>query len=225
MRCAAAWQVMEVYQLCVQHNFVRPSVYQGMYNACTRAVEPELFPCLRQLGLAFYAYNPLMGGLLTGRYTFERKPQEDGRFANNKSAEMYALSTALPCAQTCGPCSPAGPALWRSCLTSSPLFCTVRYLARYWKQSLFDAIDRIRAALHYAHGDSVSLTDASLRWMVHHSQLKGEHGDAVILGASKIEHVTGNLKGIAGGPLEPAVVKAFDEAWEASKADCIVYYR
>lgn len=51
-----------------------------MYNALTRDVERELLPCLRHFGLRFYAYNPLAGGLLTGRYAqFEEKPSE-GRF-------------------------------------------------------------------------------------------------------------------------------------------------
>ena len=34
---------------------------QGMYNATTRLVEKELFPCLRHFGLRFYAFNPLAG--------------------------------------------------------------------------------------------------------------------------------------------------------------------
>lgn len=32
-----------------------------MYNATTRQVEVELFPCLRYFGMRFYAYNPLAG--------------------------------------------------------------------------------------------------------------------------------------------------------------------
>lgn len=41
---------------------------QGMYNATTRQVELELFPCLRHYGLRFYAYNPLAGmGRCDGR--------------------------------------------------------------------------------------------------------------------------------------------------------------
>lgn len=39
----------------------RPFRLQGMYNATTRQVETELFPCLRHFGLRFYAYNPLAG--------------------------------------------------------------------------------------------------------------------------------------------------------------------
>ncbi|KAL7975820.1 hypothetical protein Chor_004559 [Crotalus horridus] len=45
----------------------------GMYNAITRQVEKELFPCLRHFGMSFYAYNPLAGGLLTGKYKYEDK--------------------------------------------------------------------------------------------------------------------------------------------------------
>ena len=102
------------------------------------------------------------------------------------------------------------------------------YLERYWKPSLFEAVDAIKAALKAAYGEgdgSVSLTDASLRWMLHHSALKGESGDAVILGASKLEHVTQNLRGVTGGPLDAAVVKAFDDGWQRCKGDTIAYFR
>ncbi|KAI8846304.1 hypothetical protein BC829DRAFT_269689 [Chytridium lagenaria] len=47
------------------------NAYQGMYNAITRAVEPELIPCLREHNMRFYAYNPLCGGLLSGSYKFD----------------------------------------------------------------------------------------------------------------------------------------------------------
>jgi aflatoxin B1 aldehyde reductase len=52
-------------------------------------VEPELFPCLRKYGVAFYAFNPLAGGYLTSRYTREMlsgdKGIEDGsRFDQKK---------------------------------------------------------------------------------------------------------------------------------------------
>lgn len=51
-----------------ERGWVTPSVYQGMYNVITRGVEAELFPALRKLGMAFYAFNPLAGGFLTGKY-------------------------------------------------------------------------------------------------------------------------------------------------------------
>lgn len=75
-----AWQVAEIFNLCKHRNWVTPSVYQGMYNSITRDVERELIPCIRHYKMRFYAYNPLAGGFLTGKYhDFELKPQE-GRF-------------------------------------------------------------------------------------------------------------------------------------------------
>jgi aflatoxin B1 aldehyde reductase len=56
-----------------------------VYNALHRAIEPELFPCLRHYGMGFYAYNPLAGGYLTSRYHREdNSPNEAGsRFDPN----------------------------------------------------------------------------------------------------------------------------------------------
>ncbi|KAF8211059.1 Aldo/keto reductase [Mycena galopus ATCC 62051] len=64
-----AWEVAEIVGICKQHGYVLPSVYQGIYNAIHRDVEPELFPALRKFGIAFYEFNPLAGGLFTDRYT------------------------------------------------------------------------------------------------------------------------------------------------------------
>ncbi|XP_074831952.1 aflatoxin B1 aldehyde reductase member 2 [Carettochelys insculpta] len=87
----AAWEVAEICTICKYNNWVRPSVYQGMYNATTRQVETELLPCLRHYGMRFYAYNPLAGGLLTGKYKYEDKDtsQPTGRFFGNDWAQVY----------------------------------------------------------------------------------------------------------------------------------------
>ncbi|KAG5274732.1 hypothetical protein AALO_G00139530 [Alosa alosa] len=69
----ASWEVAEIYCICKHNNWVLPTVYQGMYNSTTRQVETELLPCLRNFGMRFYAYNPLAGGLLTGKYHYEDK--------------------------------------------------------------------------------------------------------------------------------------------------------
>ena len=45
-------------EICKAHGYVKPVAYQGIYNAIHRQVEPELFPCLRKYGLAFYEFNP-----------------------------------------------------------------------------------------------------------------------------------------------------------------------
>lgn len=77
-----AWMVADVWHICDRHGWVKPTVYEGMYNPLTRLAEKELNACLDHFGMRYYAYNPLCGGLLTGRYgKFEDAPT-DGRFTH-----------------------------------------------------------------------------------------------------------------------------------------------
>ena len=86
----AAWQVAQICEICKKEGWLSPVCYQGMYNAITRDVEKELFPCLKDYGLAFYDYNPLAGGLLTGKYLRSTELPTNGRFSYHKgSPERY----------------------------------------------------------------------------------------------------------------------------------------
>jgi aflatoxin B1 aldehyde reductase len=67
----SAWQVAQAWEIAARHRWIRRSVYQGMYNAITRAVEPELFKCLGNYGIRFHAYNPLAGGAAIDGYVRE----------------------------------------------------------------------------------------------------------------------------------------------------------
>ena len=80
-----AWQVVDIAYKCDEIGCPRPTVYQGMYNALCRNVDPELFPAIRSLGMRFYAFNPLAGGLLTGKHHHFEDSPESGRFARLKS--------------------------------------------------------------------------------------------------------------------------------------------
>lgn len=78
----AAWQVAEIAEICASEGWIAPTVYQGMYNALTRDVERELLRCLDNYGIAFYAYNPLAGGLLSGKHQSVQTVPSSGRFAS-----------------------------------------------------------------------------------------------------------------------------------------------
>jgi len=80
-----AWQVIDIAYKCDKMGCPRPAVYQGMYNALCRNVEPELFPAIRSLGMRFYAFNPLAGGMLTGKHLHFEDTPEPGRFARLES--------------------------------------------------------------------------------------------------------------------------------------------
>lgn len=67
---------------CKYNNWVRPTVYQGMYNCLTRSIEAELFVACRRYGLDIVVYNPIAGGLLSGKIkSMDIKP-ETGRFSD-----------------------------------------------------------------------------------------------------------------------------------------------
>ena len=77
-----AWMVADVWHICEKNGWIKPSVFEGIYNPLTRKSETELNACLNYYGMRFYAYNPMAGGLLTGRYgNFEDHPSV-GRFTN-----------------------------------------------------------------------------------------------------------------------------------------------
>lgn len=72
--------VEEMLPICDELGCPRPTVFEGVYNALSRRAEAELFPALDRLSMRFYAYNPLAGGMLTGRYTDPSAQAEGGRF-------------------------------------------------------------------------------------------------------------------------------------------------
>jgi aflatoxin B1 aldehyde reductase len=77
-------QVKNMHSICETEGYNLPEVYQGMYNLISRKVE-DIFPLLTDYSIEFWAYNPLAGGLLTGKYNSTQLIDNDNsRFANNK---------------------------------------------------------------------------------------------------------------------------------------------
>lgn len=64
---------------------------QPRYNLLFRQIERELLPLATDEHLAVIPYNPLAGGLLTGKHKHDAKPS-DGRFTGTvgKAGEMYS---------------------------------------------------------------------------------------------------------------------------------------
>ena len=87
----AGWEVVDIWHRCKEKGWVLPTVYQGMCES--NSPDPPLtrveliendprrarrqrhharlrkasLPPLRRCGVRFYGYNPLAGGLLTGK--------------------------------------------------------------------------------------------------------------------------------------------------------------
>jgi len=73
-------EVEEVVKICEENKYVKPTVYQGQYNAIARLSETELVPTLRKHGLKYYAYSPSASGIFTGKLSAESAKVKGGRF-------------------------------------------------------------------------------------------------------------------------------------------------
>jgi aryl-alcohol dehydrogenase-like predicted oxidoreductase len=80
----AAWQVSEARWLADRFRFQRPAVTQVPYNVLTRGIESELIPFCRAKNVGITVYNPLAGGLLTGKHAPSEPPASGTRFQLNQ---------------------------------------------------------------------------------------------------------------------------------------------
>ena len=62
---------------------------QPRYNLLFRQIERELLPLCQDEGLGVIAYNPLAGGLLSGKHRRETGPTAGTRFTLGNAAERY----------------------------------------------------------------------------------------------------------------------------------------
>ena len=78
----AAWQVMKSLGIQRREGWAPFHVLQPMYNLAKRQAEVELLPMAESEALGVLSYSPLGGGLLTGKYGVDRRP-DDGRLVEN----------------------------------------------------------------------------------------------------------------------------------------------
>jgi aryl-alcohol dehydrogenase-like predicted oxidoreductase len=68
------------------------------------------------------------------------------------------------------------------------------------------------------------MTQVAILWILHHSLLKGQYRDGVILAASNLEQWETNLKNLSG-ELPQKVAEVIDQAWEKARPGCSRYFR
>jgi aryl-alcohol dehydrogenase-like predicted oxidoreductase len=86
-----AWQLADALWTSDKHDLARFESAQPRYNLLFRMIEDEIVPLCRAHEVGILAYNPLAGGMLTGRYRKARPVVEEGtRFGlRHGSGEMY----------------------------------------------------------------------------------------------------------------------------------------
>jgi aryl-alcohol dehydrogenase-like predicted oxidoreductase len=80
----AAWQVCEILWICEKRGYQPYLISQPMYNLLARGIEEAYLPFCQRFGVAVVPYNPLAGGLLTGKHARQSGPRPGTRFDGNK---------------------------------------------------------------------------------------------------------------------------------------------
>src|SRR5882757_2670451 len=65
----AAWQACEMLLIAKKHGYTPANASQPMYNLLARGIEQEYLPMAKKYDVSVIAYNPLAGGMLTGKHS------------------------------------------------------------------------------------------------------------------------------------------------------------
>jgi aryl-alcohol dehydrogenase-like predicted oxidoreductase len=84
-----AWQVALALGASARLGLARFDCVQPRCNLLYREIESELLPLCRDQGLGVIVYNPLAGGLLTGKHQAGEEPQAGTRFSLGKTGDLY----------------------------------------------------------------------------------------------------------------------------------------
>jgi aryl-alcohol dehydrogenase-like predicted oxidoreductase len=80
----ASWQIVEMIGICDRTGMPRPVMAQQLYNVLIRQLDLEYRRFAERYALHTTVYNPLAGGLLSGRYHPGSQVPDGSRFADNK---------------------------------------------------------------------------------------------------------------------------------------------
>ena len=84
-----AYQVARAIGRSEAMGVVRFDSVQPRYNLLFRESERELLPLCKEEGIGVIPYNPIAGGLLSGKHNREAGPEEGSRFTLGTAAERY----------------------------------------------------------------------------------------------------------------------------------------
>jgi aryl-alcohol dehydrogenase (NADP+) len=84
-----AWQLSRAVGRSEVLNIARYEAVQPRYNLLFRNIERDILPAAAHDGLAVIPYNPLAGGMLTGKHRGTTAPAANGRFTLGAAGDMY----------------------------------------------------------------------------------------------------------------------------------------
>jgi L-glyceraldehyde 3-phosphate reductase len=77
------WRVAQAREIADRYGWPRLAASSPLYNLLRRDAEAEQIPCARHYKIALLPYQPLMGGVLTGKYRRGESPESGTRLATS----------------------------------------------------------------------------------------------------------------------------------------------
>ena len=90
----ASWQILEMNHIADARKMPRPAMAQQIYNPLLRQLDVEYFKFTSRFPIHTTVYNPLAGGLLSGKHT-QNSDQKGSRFDNNPFYQRRYWSRAM----------------------------------------------------------------------------------------------------------------------------------
>jgi len=85
----AAWQMAQMHCLAAHHGWDALPVSQPLYNLLARRLEDEYAAFSQRFRISNIVYNPLAGGLLSGKHAAGRAPEAGSRFTLDHYRRRY----------------------------------------------------------------------------------------------------------------------------------------
>ena len=95
----AAWQIATALGISKSEKLARFECMQPMYNLAKRQAETELLPLAEAENIGVIPYSPMGGGLLSGKYGIDYKPDAGRLLENDMYAKRYSLDQYYQTAQ------------------------------------------------------------------------------------------------------------------------------
>ena len=87
----SGWQMMKGLAISDANNYKRFSSLEAKYSLVLRDLEHELIPCAVDQNVSIFAYSPLNGGFLSGKYDRDKPWPTDARFPSKEAAGPWAV--------------------------------------------------------------------------------------------------------------------------------------
>ncbi|NDE17471.1 aldo/keto reductase [bacterium] len=188
-------QCERISDICAARGYAHPAVYQGMYNVFCRQVEC-IFPWIRQHGMSFWAYNPLLGGLVCTSRPSPSPPRREPTMMQRWFNWLWKCHSSKDTETD----TDTETETTRKGRFSNPIY-----------QKLFLRPGLVAACASIPPDQGVRM---ALLWLRDHSCLRST--DAVVLGASSLAQLQENMDVWQfGAPLSEEEVRRLDMAHAA----------